>query len=66
MTTNRSHDPIDDLIDAALARQRARIAADLRAEADRRDDDGADRRFVAGLRAASELVRGGRGVDVPR
>jgi hypothetical protein len=59
-----TRDPIDDLIDAALARQRARIAADLRAEADRRD--GADRRFVAGLRAASELVRGGRGVDVPR
>lgn len=66
MTTNRSRDPIDDLIDAALARQRAAIAADLRAEADRRDDDGADRRFVAGLRHAAARVRDGRGVDVPR
>lgn len=59
--------PVDDPIDAALARQRAALAADLDGLANDREAD-ADPHWVAGLRHASELelVRGGRSVDVPR
>lgn len=59
MTTNRSRDPLDDLIDAALARQRAALAADLDGMANDREAD-ADPHWVAGLRHAAARVRDGR------
>lgn len=61
--------PLDDLIDAALARQRARIAADLDAWADDPNVWGVSdqtQAFRAGVRKAAARVRGGRTVDVPR
>lgn len=52
--------PVDDLIDAALARQRAALAADLDDLANEDREADADPHWVAGLRHAPPRVRAGR------
>lgn len=61
MTTNRPRTPVDDLIDAALARQRAALADQLHARlTDTPGDDTLATGIRIGLVVAEQLVRDGR------